>query len=225
MQRSDVVQAILDLYEAPSYLEIGVETGETFHAIRAARKVAVDVKFAFDLDAARTAVAGQDVHFHECPSDGYFERIAEDDRFDVVFIDGLHTFDQTLRDLLNAIQHLRDDGVIVIDDVLPPSYAASLPSLEQNIAFRKARGIQPIDWMGDVYRLVFFIRDYLPGFSFATLVENHGETVLWRGTRALDAAPRSVEQISRMSFADCQFHRDDFNITSFDEIMKRLRGR
>lgn len=225
MQRSDAVQAILDLYEAPSYLEIGVETGFTFNKVRAARKAAVDIKFLFDLDAARTAVAGQDVHFHECPSDDYFERVVGNDCFDVVFIDGLHTFDQTLRDLLNAIQHLREGGVIIIDDVLPPTYAASLPSLAENVAFRKERGIKMIDWMGDVYRLVFFIRDYLPGFSFATMVENHGETVLWRAPRGLDAAPRSVEQISRLSFADCQLNRDAFNIKPFGEIMEQLRNR
>ena len=225
MLRADVIQPILDLFDAPSYLEIGVFDGTTFNAVKAPRKIAVDSKFSCDLEAARAAVAGQDVHFHECPSDDYFARIVGSELFDVIFIDGLHTFDQTLRDLLNAIGHLREGGVIVIDDVIPPSYAASLPSLEENIAFREARGIKQIDWMGDVFRLIFFLRDYMPGFSFATLIENHGETVLWRQPRAVDAAPRSVEQITRLSFADCQFNRDAFNIRPFAEIMALLRGR
>jgi hypothetical protein len=226
MQRADVLQPILDLYEAPSYLEIGVQTGFTFHPLKAARKVAVDIEYAFDLDAARAAVAGQDVHFHTCPSDDYFHRIAGDDQFDVIFIDGLHSFEQTLRDLLNAIGHLRDGGTIVIDDVIPHTYAASLPTQAQSNAFRAARGIQKIDWMGDVYRLVFFLRDYLPGFSFATLVENHGQTVLWRQPRGLDPAPRSVEAISRLSFAECHLNlHEAFNIRPFGEVMDTLRAR
>jgi SAM-dependent methyltransferase len=225
MLRAEVNQAILDLYESPSYLEIGVFDGNTFNAIRARRKVAVDIAFSLDLDAARATVAGQDVEYHECPSDDYFTRIIGDERFDVIFVDGLHTFDQTLRDLLNAIDHLREGGTIVIDDVIPPSYAASLPSLERSGAFREARGIKAVDWMGDVYRVIFFLRDYMPGFSFATLTENHGETVLWRQIRPLDAAPRSVEAISRLTFADCQFHRDAFNIRPFGEIMDMLRAR
>ncbi|HEX8447814.1 MAG TPA: class I SAM-dependent methyltransferase [Sphingomonas sp.] len=225
MLRADVNQAILDLYERPSYLEIGVFDGNTFNAVRAARKVAVDIAFSCDLAAERVAVAGQDVHFHECSSDDYFAHIIGNDCFDVIFIDGLHTFDQTLRDLLNAIGHLREGGTIVIDDVLPPSYAASLPSQRDSNAFRAARGIRNVDWMGDVYRVIFFLRDYLPGFSFATLVENHGETVLWRQTRAVDAATRPVEQISRLGFADCQLHREAFNIRPFGDIMDLLRAR
>jgi SAM-dependent methyltransferase len=225
MLRAQVVQAILDLHEAPAYLEIGVCDGATFHAVTAARKVAVDIDFLLDLEAARAAAAGQDVHYHECPSDDYFAHINDGELFDVIFIDGLHTFDQTLRDLLNAIGHLRHGGVIVIDDVIPPSYAASLPSLADNIAFRTARGIRQVDWMGDVYRLVFFLRDYLPAFSFATLVENHGQTVLWRQTRPIDPAPRTVEQISRLSYADCLFNRDAFNIRPFAEIVELLRNR
>lgn len=225
LYRSEVCQAILALYEAPSYLEIGVFDGATFHAVKASRKVAVDIQFSLDLEAARAAAAGLDVHFHECPSDDYFAHIIGNELFDVIFIDGLHSFDQTLRDLLNAICHLREGGAIVIDDVIPPSYAASLPSLAENIAFRQQRGIKQPDWMGDVYRLVFFLRDYMPGFSFATLVENHGETVVWRQTRPIDPAPRTVEQISRLSFADCQFNRDAYNIRPFPEIIELLRNR
>jgi len=225
MLRAEVNQAILDLYESPSYLEIGVFDGNTFNAVRAARKVAVDIAFSCDLEQERAAVVGQDVHFHECPSDDYFAHVVGDEQFDVIFIDGLHTFDQTLRDLLNAIGHLRDGGTIVIDDVLPPSYAASLPSQQDSNAFRAARGIRKPDWMGDVYRVIFFLRDYLPAYSFATLIENHGETVLWKQTRAVDAAPRPVEEISRLSFADCQFQRDAFNIRPFGEIVDQLRAR
>lgn len=225
MLRSDVIQAVLNLYERPSYLEIGICDGTTFNAVNAARKVAVDIKFLLDLQAARAAVEGLDVHFHELSSDDYFARIAGNDLFDVIFIDGLHTFDQTLRDLLNAIGHLREGGVIVIDDVLPPSYAASLPSFAESIAFAEARGIKSRDWMGDVYRLVFFIRDFLPAYSFATLVENHGQTVLWRQTRSVDREPRTMDEIGRLSFADCQFQRDAFNIMPFADIIELLRSR
>ncbi len=225
MLRAEVVQALLDLYQEPSYLEIGVCDGSTFHAVSAGRKIAVDIDFAFDLDAARAAVAGQQIAFHQCPSDDYFARIAGTDRFDVIFIDGLHTFEQTLRDLLNAIGQLREGGVIVIDDVLPHTYAASLPSLEQARAFRASRGITSIDWMGDVYRLVFFLRDFMPGYSFATLLENHGQTVLWRQPRHIAAQPRSVEEVSRLSFADCHLHLADFNVRPFPEIIDLLRAR
>jgi hypothetical protein len=51
----------------------------------------------------------------EVESDVYFgELIRRDDIFDVIYLDGLRTFEQALRDFCNAIQFLREDGVIVM---------------------------------------------------------------------------------------------------------------
>jgi SAM-dependent methyltransferase len=225
MLRSDVLNRISALFDRPTYLEIGVQHGITFDAVQAARKVAVDVKFLFDVEQASAASAGQDITYHECPSDEYFERLIGAERFDLVFLDGLHSFEQTLRDLMNAIGHLREGGVILVDDVFPHSYAASLPDQAMSNAFRERRGIKAIDWMGDVYKLVFFIRDYLPGFSFATLMENHGQTVLWKQPRALDASPRSIAEISHLSFAEFHLNVDALNIKPFEEVMDQLRER
>jgi hypothetical protein len=225
MLRSDVLRQILALYGKPSYLEVGVQHGVTFNALQAARKVAVDVDFLFDVDEARAAATGRDITYHECSSDEYFERHAAGEKFDVIFLDGLHTFEQTLRDLLNSIDHLRDGGTILLDDVYPHTYAASLPTQELSNAFRERRGIKTIDWMGDVYKLVFFIRDYLPGLSFATLMENHGQTVVWRQRRPLYPSPRSLDAISNLSFAEFQLNTEALNIRPLPEVIAELEAR
>src|ERR1022692_2180630 len=96
VSRADVVQALVDLYEEPSYLEIGVHSGETFHAVKAKRKVAVDPKFAI---SPENREASDVVVYHEVTSDIYFGELASsDEQFDVIFLDGLHTLEQTLRD-------------------------------------------------------------------------------------------------------------------------------
>ena len=109
MFRSEVVQAFVDLYERPRYLEVGVYSAETFGAVRAAEKVAVDPAFRFDIGAA--AAADPTARFHPVPSDDYFlRRLAPGEVFDVVFLDGLHTFEQTLRDLMNTLACTRPDS-------------------------------------------------------------------------------------------------------------------
>lgn len=226
MQRNEVIQRLLDLYEAPRYLEIGVDQGVTFHALRAASKVAVDVRFAFDLAAARGDPANAICRYHEMPSDTFFTTTDEGrDRYDVIFIDGLHTFDQTLRDLLHATYVLADGGVIVVDDVLPSTYAASLPDLDLSRRFWQATNNPDGSWMGDVFRLVFFIEDFLTSFSYATVVENHGQTVLWRAPRPAAQPPRTVEAISRLQYVDAIMGRESYRARPFDTIEQELRAR
>jgi predicted O-methyltransferase YrrM len=228
LARATVVQALLDLFERPRYLEVGVETGQTFHTVQAARKVAVDPVFKFDMAAAEADPANPTSAYHQVESDVYFaDLLAEDERFDVVFLDGLHTFDQTLKDLLAAMTCLADDGVILIDDVMPDTYAASLPDRERTLRYH---ALMPNTgtWMGDVYRLVFFIDQYLPQFSFATMGENHGQLMMWRQRRASTGRPADkVETLARLEFADAIIGRDTFRVMRLTDILTLMppRGR
>src|SRR5258708_2964992 len=52
-------------------------------------------------------------------SDEFFERNREES-FDIIFIDGIHTEEQTLKDIRNAFDHLTECGVIVLHDCMPP---------------------------------------------------------------------------------------------------------
>lgn len=51
-------------------------------------------------------------------SDDLFKQ--NQDKFDIIFIDGIHTAEQTLRDIENACQCLSKNGVIIIHDCMPP---------------------------------------------------------------------------------------------------------
>jgi len=48
---------------------------------------------------------------------------------DVVFIDGLHTFLQSLKDVQNSLRYLNANGVIVLHDCNPLSEAAAFPAV------------------------------------------------------------------------------------------------
>ena len=184
MTRDAVVQAFLSRFDRPRYLEIGVQDGVTFDAVDAAHKTAVDPAFRFDVSEARRRHS--DCSYEECTSDAFFgARIRPDEAFQVIYLDGLHTFEQTLRDLLNSVFHLSGDGVIIIDDVLPTTYSASLPDEHDAYLMRERVASEKLDisWMGDVYKLVYFVAAFLQQFQYATTADNHGQMVLWRARR------------------------------------------
>ncbi len=226
LTRSAAVQRLLDLYEDPAYLEIGVNQGETFHAVTAAHKVAVDPQFQF------VPQPGPGVEYHAVPSDQYFAAAPKDRVFEVIYLDGLHTFEQTLRDLLNATRLLREGGAILIDDVLPNSYDASLPDLAQVLRLREiaphAPGATwPLDgsWMGDVFKVPFFIQSFMQQYAYATVAENHGQTVVWHQVRTADqVGQRAVEEVARLDYRDTILHRSAFNLLPFETILGQVEA-
>ncbi len=220
MLRADVLGGFLKLHDEPTYLEIGVDTGVTFHALEAKRKIAVDPHFKFI-----PGPSGEAVTYHEVPSDAYFGGLVRaSERFDVIYVDGLHTFEQTLRDLLNATEYLADDGVIIVDDVVPSSFSASLPDLA-DVEF--VRTVMPTEtdmsYMGDVYKLVFFVQTFMQSWSYATIAENHGQLVMWRQNRR--AVPeRTVEAVGRMDLVSMFRTYDGFNRKPLAEIVQDYRA-
>ena len=227
LSRAAVLNGITALFPEPRYLEIGVSRGDTFFAVQAAQKVAVDPRFAFDVPVAKEKY--QNAVFHEVDSDVYFGQIAEQDqKFDVIFIDGMHTFEAALRDFSNSIEFLSQDGVIVIDDVIPNAYYASLPDHRTAVRVRNHRFPDTADrsWMGNVYRLVFFVHNFFQQYRFATVVENHGQLVVWKARRVpAELGLRQVEEVARLPFESTIMDRSVYNERPFAEIISILGRR
>ncbi|MCD4535999.1 class I SAM-dependent methyltransferase [Nocardioides sp. cx-169] len=221
--RSKVVQRLLSLFDEPSYLEVGVSRGVTFHAVKARRKVAVDPVFDFDWQTEQEK-RRDTTTYHQVTSDEYFGSvIGEGERFDVIFLDGLHTFEQTLRDLLNALDHLSEGGIIVIDDVRPSSYHASLPDHLQSVRVRQWVKGDNKDWMGDVYRLLWFIDTFCQQLTYRTVSNNHGVAVVWRQRRS-SVVERSVRTTAELSFEDFVLQQDVLSLAPFGKIFREIRA-
>ena len=90
---SDRINKLLHLIGGSSYLEVGVQEGKTFHQVDATTKVAVDPKFLFDVHKAREGNSA--CAYHEVTSDRYFQGLSGSDSFDLIFLDGLHRYEQT----------------------------------------------------------------------------------------------------------------------------------
>lgn len=225
MLRSDVIQPFIDISDSKAYLEVGVEAGGTFHALRAIKKVAVDPIFRFDVPLPRLTSS---IEYHEITSDVYFGRTPLSEKFDVIYLDGLHTVEQTLRDLLNAVERLQPDGVIIIDDVLPTSWAASL-DLQSDAAF--VRDLLPSErwdgdnWMGPVFRLVFFIETFMQSYDFATVEDNHGQLIMWRSVREkIIHQDMSIGRVAQIDFLELLKDKSPLRLMPHSEILSLYKA-
>jgi hypothetical protein len=183
------------------YLEIGVYTGATFLQVSAEHRTGVDPNFRFEFEKHKNPAT----RFFSMTSDEYFLRLAPNDMFDVFFVDGLHTFEQTFRDFCCSLSCAHSRSIWLIDDTVPNDPYSALPNHGDAMRFRAETGSSDLSWHGDVYKTVFAIHDFFPMLSYCTInTGGNPQTLVWKQSRGTAFAPKfnSLEAISRLSFFD-----------------------
>lgn len=147
--RQAVVRRLIAATGARSYLEIGCAENLLFDTVSAPRKVGVD-----------PAQGGT----HRMTSDAFFAENQE--RFEVVFIDGLHLYDQVRRDVANALAVVPAGGWIALHDMFPRDW------IEEHTP-----QISTSRWTGDPWKVGFELIQ-TEGVEFRLLSIDHGVGVI-----------------------------------------------
>ena len=141
------------------YLEIGVGRGNSL-ARASGKAIAVDPEFRLNQDVMRQR---PELHLFRQTSDAFFASGAAGrltDRIDMAFIDGLHLFENVLRDFINTEKLCHAESVVLLHDLVPFSAAAAAREWDANVT----KG-----WSGDVWKMVPILRRYRPDLDFAVL--------------------------------------------------------
>jgi len=143
--RIAVINLICAVRRCEDYLEIGCRTNECFDAVIARNKIGVDP------ERGGTHRSTSDQFFSECG----------DRKFDIIFIDGDHTYEQVRRDVINSLSHISIDGWIVLHDMFPRNWR------EEHVP-----QFSPV-WTGDVWKVGFELARS-PDVEFKLLKIDHG---------------------------------------------------
>ena len=192
MNRVDIIQAVIDRKKSTrkdvNYLEVGVLAGDAFFRIKANYKIGVDPNFTFSrLKQLRYCFKNPTNflnHYYEVPSDSFFEKnheLLSAKGLDVVFLDGLHTYDQSLKDVQNSLKYLNDGGVIILHDCNPMSEIAAMPA--ESIQEVQAMNLPGWDgvWNGDVWKTIAYLRSNYDDLNIFVLNCDFGVGVITRG--------------------------------------------
>ena len=99
IHRLDVIQNLIKKYNLKKYLEIGCDQNEVFSQVKIENKIGVD------------HVSGGT---HRMTSDKFF--ISNKEKFDLIFGDGLHRYEQVRNDIINSLKCLNEKGIILFHD-------------------------------------------------------------------------------------------------------------
>jgi hypothetical protein len=192
--RFDLINKIISDHRFENYLEIGCSNDDCFRAITAKNKTGVDPFHGGT---------------HRMTSDEFFATNKQ--KFDIIFIDGLHQYEQVRKDMLNAVDHLTNNGVILVHDCLPLNYFAQLPFPPGG------------DWNGDVWKAFVELRT-MTNIDCAVSLIDHGVGVIKKRTN------KNLLDVKADRFIDLRFK--DFinnyglwlNAISYDETLKFINN-
>lgn len=160
MTRTDIINALIDKHGYEDYLEIGVNTpsqpGYNWDGVKAMFKTGVDPNV--------------DTTFR-MTSDDFFKH--QNFYYDIVFVDGLHIFEQVYRDIINSLKWLSPNGTIVVHDCNPVT----------EITQRRERASDA--WHGDVWKAIVKIRMEEIGLTIHTVDTDEGCAIIRRGSQIL----------------------------------------
>ena len=127
--RWDLIEYLINKYEYSDYLEIGCDQDQLFSKVRIKNKTGVD------------PINGGNIRK---TSDEFFRENKK--KFDIIFIDGLHIYNQVKKDILNSVSCLKEEGIVLVHDCMPDSLS------------KQAVPRYRMSWNGDVWKAIVDLR-------------------------------------------------------------------
>jgi hypothetical protein len=161
MTRTEIINGLISKYNYKSYLEIGVNTPSQpgYNWIG----VEIELKHGVDPNVDTT---------YRMTSDEFFEKHISQ-KYDIIFVDGLHIFEQVYLDIINSLEHLNENGVIVVHDCNPIT----------EITQRRVRASDA--WHGDVWKSIVKLRIENPDLDICTVDTDEGCGIIKKGKQTL----------------------------------------
>ena len=190
--RSEIIQNIINKKNYESYLEIGCFSNELFNQIKIQNKTGVD------------PVSGGNI---KATSDEFFKK--NTNKFDIIFIDGLHHYDQVKKDIENSIKFLNERGIILLHDCLPSKvYDQAVPRCTYN-------------WNGDVWKAIVETR-CKQDIDTYTIYADQGIGVIFKRPNR-NILKLNIKNFNKLTFKDYfNNHKVYMNIINYEKIFEIL---
>ncbi|MBX2817704.1 MAG: class I SAM-dependent methyltransferase [Saprospiraceae bacterium] len=195
------------------YLEIGVANPDrNFNHIQATYKYSVDPGFEYLANPVDFQLTS-DVFFQQYAAGQILEEVAG---FDVIFIDGGHLAAQVDRDITNALQHLKEGGLLVMHDCNPPTAWHARESYADRLT--AARG----QWNGTTWKAFLKWRT-MKHVSCCCVDTDWGIGVISQSHQLGPALQEDANPFYEYHLLEAQ-RKEHLNLVSFEELKKLLRA-
>ena len=158
MKRYEIINYLIHKHGYKTYLEIGVQNHVCFDNVNIKSKICVDPDPNAKADFVMT-------------SDEFFAQTSKGVTWDIVFIDGLHPHEQSLKDVMNALDFISENGTIVMHDCNPQK------EIEQRVPRETKR------WNGDVWKTLVTLMQSMDDLEIFTVDTDEGCGVIRKSSK------------------------------------------
>ena len=163
----DALQRLGHRIKAQSYLEIGTLDGELLRRI-SCEAVCVDPLFQLSAGGVKRTTP---LHLYQTSSDEFFctNALARIYPYgvDLAYIDGLHLFENVLRDFINTERNCHKSSVVLIHDALPVN--SRMAERERRMGGDGEPARIHDWWTGDVWKLLYVLKRWRPDLRVEVL--------------------------------------------------------
>lgn len=216
LMRWDIINHLIKENNYKSYLEIGYYKGWSFDRVECRKKVAVDPNPSKTLEQEAMANRGfifekEDSIIIKRTSDDFFDSwVLGGNKFDIIFIDGLHESKQVTKDIENSLKHLSLGGTIVMHDCNPSSEEMTLGGTKNG------------EWTGDVYKAFIAFRGTHNNLAYVVDTDYGVGIIKDQPITGLHNAFKIDGKTIIISWEEFDKNRNFYlNLTSPEEFLKR----
>ena len=138
--------------------------------------------------------------------------IAEVQAVDYAFIDGLHTFEQVTKDVINTLNATKAGSWIGIHDLIPLNW------IEEHVP-----GYPEHHWTGDVWKVIYFIKG-LKGIEFNIVLIDHGVGLIKKTSDTI-FFPNFPYHLQKLTYNDFIKDYNNLPIISWDDAVKWIKNK
>ena len=191
ISRLDLIKRAITKNNYQSYLEIGCDDDKIFNSINI-KKIGVDPFSGGNFRGT---------------SDEFFSQ--NKNKFDCIFIDGLHIYEQVKKDILNSIDCLNENGIIILHDCLPQTISAQ--------AVPRYRYL----WNGDVWKAVVEARTW-HHVNTVTVLIDQGVSII-KKNKNTDILKIKVQNFESIKFEDFyNNHKEYMRIVNYADLERHI---
>jgi hypothetical protein len=189
--RHSIIQETIDRKNYKTYLEIGCFQDELFSKIRIEKKIGID------------PVSGGTIRD---TSDNFFKN--NNMKFDIIFIDGLHEYQQVKKDITNSLLFLNDNGVVFLHDCMPTNFIYQATPRATTV------------WNGDVWKNIVESRTKSEIDTYVVHVDHGVGMILKRPNKKI--LKLSINNFKKLKFRDYFYNYKEYLNIVYKEDLKNI---